>query len=167
MSKILITHASQVVTPIGRSGKPGRSMKELTVIEDGCVLIQDRKILKVCKSEDMDPSLVLDAQVIDARGKTVLPGLIDAHTHLVFAGTREDEFSMRMAGESYLSIMEKGGGIQRSIDATRQATEKELFVLAKKRLLNMAKMGVTTVEAKSGYGGSLDDEIKQCRVAKN
>jgi imidazolonepropionase len=166
MRKVLITHASQIVTPIGRSGKGSKGMSDLTIIENGCVLIQDGKITKVCKSEDMDPSLVLDAQVIDARGKTVLPGLIDAHTHLVFAGTREDEFSMRMAGESYLSIMEKGGGIQRSIDATRQATEKELFVLAKQRVLNMAKMGVTTVEAKSGYGGSLDDEIKQCRVAK-
>jgi imidazolonepropionase len=166
MTKILITHASQVVTPIGRSGKPGRSMKELTVIEDGCVLIQDGKITKVCKSADVDESFLLDAKIIDAKGKIVLPGLIDAHTHLVFAGTREDEFSMRMAGESYLSIMEKGGGIQRSIDATRDASEKQLFELAKKRLNNMAKMGVTTVEAKSGYGGTLEDEIKQCKVAR-
>jgi imidazolonepropionase len=121
MTKILITHASQVVTPIGRSGKPGRSMKELTVIEDGCVLIQDGKITKVCKSTEIDEHWKTGAKIIDATGKIVLPGLIDAHTHLVFAGTREDEFSMRMAGESYLSIMEKGGGIQRSIDATRHA----------------------------------------------
>lgn len=166
MNKILITHASQVVTPIGRSGKSGQSMKDLLVIEDGCVLIQDGKILKVCKSSEIDEQWKTGATVIDATGKTVLPGLIDAHTHLVFAGTREDEFSMRMSGESYLSIMEKGGGIQRSIDATRHASEKQLYDLAKKRLNYMAKMGVTTVEAKSGYGGTIEDEIKQCKVAR-
>jgi imidazolonepropionase len=166
MRKVLITHASQIVTPIGRNGKGGKGMNDLTVIEDGCILIQDGKIIKVCKSGEMDENLAADAEVIDAKGKIVLPGLIDAHTHLVFAGTREDEFSMRMANESYISIMEKGGGIQRSIDATRLASEKELYSLAKQRLSKMAKMGVTTVEAKSGYGGTLEDEIKQCRVAK-
>jgi imidazolonepropionase len=166
MRKVLITHASQIVTPIGRSGKGGKGMNDLTVIEDGCILIQDGKIIKVCKSGEMDENLAADAEVIDAKGKIVLPGLIDAHTHLVFAGTREDEFSMRMADESYISIMEKGGGIQRSIDATRLASEKELYSLAKQRLSKMAKMGVTTVEAKSGYGGTLEDEIKQCKVAK-
>jgi imidazolonepropionase len=165
MKKVLITHASQIVTPIGRSGKGGKSMNDLTIIDDGCILIQDGKIIKVCRSGEMDGNLALDAEIIDAKGMTVLPGLIDAHTHLVFAGSREDEFSMRMAGESYLSIMQKGGGIQRSIDATKDASEKQLFELAKKRVNNMAKMGVTTVEAKSGYGGTLEDEIKQCKVA--
>ncbi|MDP3305129.1 MAG: imidazolonepropionase [Erysipelotrichaceae bacterium] len=166
MKKILITKASQIVTPIGRSGRPGQGMNDLTIIEDGCVLIQDGKILKVCKTSEIDENWLHGADIIDASGKIVLPGLIDAHTHLVFAGTREDEFSLRMAGESYLTIMEKGGGIQRSIDATRLASEKELYDLARKRVINMAKMGVTTVEAKSGYGGTLEDEIKQCKVAR-
>lgn len=166
MKKVLIVNASQVVTPQGRSGKTGLTMKDLSVIENGCVMIQDGKILKVCVCDDIEEGWKVGAEIIDATGMTVLPGLIDSHTHLVFAGTREDEFSMRMAGESYLSIMEKGGGIQRSIDATRQASEKELYNLAKKRIENMAKMGVTTVEAKSGYGGTLEDEIKQCKVAK-
>lgn len=166
MRKLLIVNASQLVTPLGRRGKPGSSMKDLLVIENGCVMIQDDKILKVCTCAEIEEEWKVGAEIIDASGMTVLPGLIDSHTHLVFAGTREDEFSLRMAGESYLSIMEKGGGIQRSIDATRNAKEKELIDLAKQRVRNMAKMGVTTVEAKSGYGGTPADEIKQCKVAK-
>lgn len=108
-----------------------------------------------------------DGDVIDARGGAVIPGLIDSHTHLVFAGTREDEFAMRCAGKSYLEIAKAGGGIQRTVDAVRGASLDELVELALPRLARMLSYGVTTVEVKSGYGLDVANEIKMLEaVAK-
>ena len=104
--------------------------------------------------------------IIDARGGTVVPGLVDSHTHLVFAGTREDEFAMRCGGKSYLEIAKAGGGIQRTVNAVREASLDELVELALPRLGRMLSYGVTTVEVKSGYGLNVDDEIKMLEVVR-
>ena len=100
------------------------------------------------------------------RGGAVIPGLIDSHTHLVFAGTREDEFAMRCAGKSYLEIAKAGGGIQRTVEAVREASLDELVELALPRLRRMLSYGVTTIEVKSGYGLSVDDELKMLRAVR-
>ena len=107
-----------------------------------------------------------DELVLDARGGMVIPGLIDSHTHLVFAGTREDEFVQRSAGKSYLEIAKAGGGIQRTVQAVREASLDELVELTLPRLARMLSYGVTTVEVKSGYGLTVDDEIKMLEAVR-
>ncbi|MEM9067501.1 MAG: imidazolonepropionase [Myxococcota bacterium] len=106
------------------------------------------------------------AKVIDAAGAVVLPGLVDPHTHLVFAGSRADEFAARMSGVDYQTIAAQGGGIASTVRATRDATEDELFDLGKARILALRESGVTAVEIKSGYGLSVDDELRLLRVAR-
>ena len=107
-----------------------------------------------------------DEPTLDARGGMVIPGLIDSHTHLVFAGTREDEFVQRSQGRSYLEIARAGGGIQRTVRAVREASLDELVALAFPRLRRMLSYGVTTLEVKSGYGLSVDDEIKMLQAVR-
>ncbi len=107
-----------------------------------------------------------DGDTYDADGGAVIPGLIDAHTHLVFAGTREDEFVHRCAGKSYLEIAKAGGGIQRTVQAVRDASLDELVELALPRLARMLSYGVTTIEVKSGYGLTLRDEIKMLEAVR-
>jgi imidazolonepropionase len=110
--------------------------------------------------------LAQGGQEVDATGRVVMPGLIDSHTHLVFAGSREQEFEERIEGLSYLEIAERGGGILSTVEATRRASFQELYSLGKKRLDRMLSKGVTTIEAKSGYGLSLQDELKILEVMK-
>ncbi len=140
----------------------------LGIIRDGAIAIRDGKILGVGKSDLLlkEISLTPEGQEIDARGKVVMPGLIDSHTHLVFAGSRENEFEMRIRGVSYLEIAERGGGILSTVEATRKASFEELLSLGKKRLNRMLSKGVTTIEAKSGYGLSMEDEIKILKVMR-
>src|SRR5690606_23276864 len=106
------------------------------------------------------------ARELDARGRVVLPGLVDCHTHLVFAGTRIDEFARKMAGEDYRAIAAAGGGIAASVRATRAASDDELFVAARARALAMRACGATTIEVKSGYGLDLQTELRLLRVAR-
>jgi imidazolonepropionase len=140
----------------------------LGIIRNGAVAVKGTKIFWVGKSEELGEKFILnrDGRKIDARGKTVMPGLIDAHTHLVFAGSRENEFEQRIRGLSYLEIAERGGGILSTVEATRKASFDELFSLGKKRLDRMLSKGVTTLEGKSGYGLSLEDEVKILQVMK-
>ena len=140
----------------------------LGIIRNGAVAVKGTKIFWVGKTEEHGGKFILnrDGREIDAAGKTVMPGLIDAHTHLVFAGSRENEFEQRIRGLSYLEIAERGGGILSTVEATRKATFDELFSLGKKRLDRMLPKGVTTLEAKSGYGLSLQDEVKILQVMK-
>jgi len=138
----------------------------LGVIQNGAVAVKGERIVWVGDSRKIPDELRLDAEgkELDASGKVAMPGLIDSHTHLVFAGSRELEFEQRIRGLSYLEIAERGGGIVSTVEATRKASFEELYLLGKKRLDRMLSKGVTTIEAKSGYGLSLVDELKILKV---
>lgn len=164
MGEILIKNLASLATNTGNKGKGGKEMGNIVELLHPWVLIKDGIIHKIGGEELQD--LAKDAKVLDGTGKTLLPGFVDPHTHLIFGGTREEEFSMRLRGESYMAIMEKGGGIKYSVRKTREASFEELFTQAEKTLKNMAELGITTVEAKSGYGLDKDTELKQLRVTK-
>lgn len=140
----------------------------LGIITDGAIAIKEGRIFWVGKTGDLpiDFTLGSEGQEIDATGKVVMPGLIDAHTHLVFAGSRENEFEQRIEGLTYLEIASRGGGILSTVDATRKASFEELFTLGRRRLDRFLLKGVTTIEAKSGYGLTVEDELKILRVMK-
>lgn len=159
---LIIKNAAQVVTCSGFAAKKGAAMSELAVIEDGAVIVENGKITKAGKTDevlaDMDES---GFQVLNARGKAVLPGFVDSHTHFVFGGYRADEFSWRLAGKSYMEIMQLGGGIVNTVEATRRTSKRELVETGLKRLDSMLAFGVTTVEGKSGYGLDFETEVRQ------
>ncbi len=164
---LIIKNASQLVTCSAFSAKKGREMSDLQIIEDGTVIITDGVITYVGK--DADCPVLSDFpnhKIVDATGKAVLPGFVDSHTHFIFGGYREEEFSWRMRGDSYMSIMERGGGIHNTMTATRKATFDELKEAGRKRLDSMLKLGITTVEGKSGYGMNKETELKQLEVMK-
>ncbi|GEC92052.1 imidazolonepropionase [Brevibacillus brevis] len=168
---VWIRHASQLATLAGGSSSPvvGAQMNELSIIEDGSIWLEDGVIQRVGTDEELARyyrDRTHEAQIIDASGKLVTPGLIDPHTHLVHAGSRQNEFNMRLNGATYMEIMNNGGGIYSTTAATRAATHEELFAQSKQRLDQFLLHGVTTVEAKSGYGLTLEDELKQLEVAK-
>jgi imidazolonepropionase len=165
---IIIKDAAQLVTCSGFSAKKGKEMSDLSVIENGTVIITGGIITYVGKDANCPPlSDFPDHEVVDATGKAVLPGFVDSHTHFVFGGHREEEFSWRMRGDSYMSIMERGGGIHNTMTATRNASFDELKDSGRKRLNSMLAMGVTTVEGKSGYGMNKAAELKQLEVMKS
>lgn len=130
-------------------------------IKDAAIVIDGEKILFVGPKKNRPH---YNGPSIDALGKVVIPGLIDCHTHLVFAGERAFEFAQRMNRESYLAIMEKGGGIYRTVKQTIDATDEQLYELAKTRAYKILKSGITTLEAKSGYGLSLKEEIRILKI---
>lgn len=168
---VWIRHASQLATLAGGSSAPvtGARMNELAIIEDGSVWLENGVIERVGTDDELASvyrERAHEAFVIDATGKLVTPGLIDPHTHLVHAGTRQNEFNMRLNGATYMEIMNNGGGIHATTAATREATHEELYAESKRRLDQFLLHGVTTVEAKSGYGLTLEDELKQLEVAK-
>jgi imidazolonepropionase len=159
---IIIKNASEVVTPSGFESKKGREMTELTVIHNGAVVIEKGLITMVGRTSELpDRPSLKTFDVIDARGKAVLPGFVDSHTHFVFGGYRAEEFSWRLNGMSYMDIMARGGGIVSTVSATREASFAELVASGRKRLDSMLSFGVTTVEGKSGYGLDRDTEIRQ------
>src|SRR5207245_2707572 len=129
----------------------------------GAVNITKGQIDWIRPSQNMPP-IRSTTDVIDATNKTVLPGLIDSHTHLIFAGSREDEFEDRLQGRSYQDIAARGGGINATVRCVREATTDELKDLARRRLQRLLSFGITTVEVKSGYGLTLPDEIKCLEV---
>lgn len=172
MTKTLyIKNADQLITLKGHTSQPAKkvAMRELNIIENGSILIRDGKIVaistdKVIK-EDYQAEIAR-ADLIDASGKIVTPGLVDPHTHLVHAGTRENEYAMRLKGKSYMEIMNAGGGIHATTRATQKASFDQLYEESKRRLDTFLQYGVTTVEAKSGYGLTIEHELKQLEVAK-
>lgn len=164
---LIIKNAAQLVTCSGFSAKKGREMSDLCIIENGTVIITDGIISYVGKDADCPPlTNFTEHTIVDAAGKAVLPGFIDSHTHFIFGGYRDEEFSWRMRGDSYMSIMERGGGIHNTMAATRNASFDELKEAGLNRLNKMLAMGVTTVEGKSGYGMDKPTELKQLKVMK-
>jgi imidazolonepropionase len=161
---LLIRNAQVVcVSRQGDKQKRGRDQRELHVIEDGAILTRSQKIEWVGPAVAL-PKLLPDTHIIDAAGKTVLPGLEDSHTHLIFAGSRADEFELRLGGATYQEIAAKGGGINSTVRCVRAASKEQLKEMARRRLDQMLAMGVTTVEVKSGYGLSFEDEVKCLEV---
>jgi len=140
-------------------------MSEIGVIRDGGMLIRDSKIESVGASDEIQRNCG-NAEIVDAGGRVVMPGFVDAHTHLVFAGNRLDDFERRARGETYEQIAKAGGGIWSTVEKTRAATEADLFVQARKHTNWFLRYGSTTVEAKSGYGLTLDAELKILRVMR-
>src|SRR5437773_5656496 len=166
MSSLAVLHASQVVTLTGpKRPRIGAEMSELAIIREGGMLVRDGKIESVGPSDEMEKN-VGDAEIVDARGRSVMPGFVDAHTHLVFAGNRLDDFERRARGETYQQIARAGGGIWSTVEKTRAASNAELLAQAKKHANWFLHCGTTTVEAKSGYGLTLESELKILRVLR-
>lgn len=165
--ELLITGASQLVTLAGPDrARSGQEMSDLAIIEDGAALVRGGRIAAVGSSADVEREASNQARRIDASGTVVMPGFVDAHTHPVFAGTRADEYEMRAAGLTYQQIAQAGGGIRSTVRKTRAATEDELFEMALPRVSWFLKHGTTTIEAKSGYGLTVEDELKILRVIR-
>ena len=164
MKSLAVLHASQLVTLAGpQEPRVGSDMSDLAIIRDGGMLIIDGKIDIVGSSDRIERN-ASNAEIIDAGGRVVLPGFVDAHTHLVFAGNRLDDFERRARGETYEQIAKAGGGIWSTVEKTRAASGDELFAQAQKHTEWFLRCGTTTVEAKSGYGLTVEDELKILRV---
>jgi imidazolonepropionase len=165
----LLIKGGQVVTALsGSAPVRGGDMQKLEIIEEGWVACAAGQITAVGPAEEVREQVELtnETMVIGAAGKVITPGLIDPHTHLVFGGSREDEFYLRARGADYMEIMEAGGGILSSVRATRAASLEELVSAGTDRLRWMLEQGVTTVECKSGYGLDLDTELKQLEAVR-
>ncbi len=156
----LIIRNVKVVTPKGDSARRGSTMSELSVTEDASIVITDGVITYVGPSDDIRIEADVDYNILDGEGNVALPGFVDSHTHLIFGGFRPDEFEWRLKGDSYMSIMERGGGIQSTVNATRGESLEALVEKARWFIDRMVDMGVTTVEAKSGYGLDTESEMK-------
>jgi imidazolonepropionase len=160
---LAVTGCSQLITLAGPARPRIRDeLSELAIIEDGVLLVEGDRVAACGPRSEL--AIPADAERVDAAGRIVTPGFVDAHTHTVFAGSRAREFEMRATGESYQQITAKGGGIRATVRKTRAATEEELFDIAVKRAEWFLRCGTTTIEVKSGYGLTLPDELKILRV---
>ena len=169
---LLVRGASEVVTMVPGAGQaapagPGASV-DLGVIPRGAVAARDGRVVWTGPEAEIAAALEVpdDARVVDVEGAAVVPGFVDAHAHLVWAGERAAEYGARLGGATYLEIQEAGGGINSTVRATRAATEEQLAALAARRLDSFLRHGTTTLEAKTGYGLTLEDERKQLAAAK-
>ena len=162
MVQYLITNIGMLATPLGTSARRGAEQGRIRILRDAWILVEDGKIAGIGSGE---PPL-LPGRRVDAGGKLVTPGLVDAHTHLIFGGWRQNELGLKLHGVSYLEILARGGGILSTVKATREASEDELLDKARAALEEMLALGVTTVEAKSGYGLDQETELKQLRVIR-
>lgn len=161
MSERRIIANCTLVTPRGNNARKGEEMKDLYILDNAFVFIEEGIIKATGKMEDLEVlGLSGTAEWLDAQGKVVLPGFVDSHTHLIFGGYRPDEFSWRLKGDSYMSIMERGGGIQSTVNATRKTSHEDFVNRAEWFITRMVEMGVTTVEAKSGYGLDTETEMR-------
>jgi imidazolonepropionase len=164
---VAVLNAEQLLTLAGPKGPRIRGqMSELRIIPKGAMLIEDGRVVATGPSSEIANAAPADAEIIDATGRVVLPGFVDAHAHPVFAGNRVDEFEMRARGATYEQIAQSGGGIRSTVRKTRAASEEGLLEQAKKHASWFLRGGTTTVEAKSGYGLTVDDELKMLRVIR-
>ena len=168
MSENLIIFNARIVTPTGFSARKGEEMSQLQIIENGTVEVTKGIITYVGENrgEDRD-GYYQHYWHYNARGHCLLPGFVDSHTHFVFGGERSEEFSWRLKGESYMSIMERGGGIASTVKATRKMNFLKLRSTAESFLKKMSTMGVTTVEGKSGYGLDRETELLQLKIMRS
>jgi imidazolonepropionase len=163
--RLAVVNCSQLVTLAGpRRPRVGDELRELAIVEGGAMLVRDGLVERAGARAEVEPLIDEGCEVVDAGGRVVAPGFVDAHAHPVFAGDRADEFEKRAAGLSYQEIAAAGGGIRSTVRRTRAATEDELFASAGRRERWFLRTGTTTVEAKSGYGLSVEDELKMLRV---
>ena len=166
MKSLVVLHASQLITLAGpKRPRVGAEMSELAIIRDGGMLIREGKIEILGSSEEVAKN-ARDVEIIDADGRVVLPGFVDAHTHLIFAGNRLDDFERRARGETYGQIAKAGGGIWSTVEKTRAASGEDLFDQAQTHAEWFLRCGTTTIEAKSGYGLTVEDELKILRVMR-
>ncbi len=165
MSKLIISNIGELATPQGSSARRGEAMDDLEIIENAAIKIKNGEIEKVGREQEVLADEVdCTCRIIDARENTVIPGFVDPHTHFIFAGTRADEFSWRLQGVSYQEIMDRGGGIVNTVEATRQASARHLYSRGRERLNYMLELGITTVEGKSGYGLDKETELRQLEI---
>ena len=157
----------QLVTLAGPARpRVGPEMSELAIIPDGAMIVREGVIERCGSQAEIEPLITGAYEVVDAGGRIVMPGFVDAHTHLVFAGNRANELEMRAGGASYEEIASAGGGIMSTVRATRAATVDDLFAQSCRHAEWMLRAGTTTAEAKSGYGLSLDAELKILQVIR-
>lgn len=163
LADCVVSRCSQLLTCRGPIPKRGKDLRDIGVIECGSIASSEGRIVFVGRDEDLKRNvhLVDGGESIDGSGLVGLPGFVDSHTHLPFAGSREEEFKLRLEGYTYQQLAEKGLGIQTTVNATREASREDLVQLSLERLDSMLTHGTTTVEAKSGYGLNIDDELKQ------
>lgn len=160
---VLIKNIGQLATPLGSSAQRGKAQGEICLIKNAWLLMEEGVIRKIGEGE---APCIPDAKIIDGEGRLVTPGLVDAHTHLVFGGWRAHELMLKLQGVPYLEILAAGGGILSTVRATRGASQEELQDKAAAALREMLQYGTTTCECKSGYGLDLDTELKQLRAVK-
>src|ERR1043166_4344122 len=166
MSSLAVLHALQLVTLSGpKRPRVGNELSELGVVCNGGMLIREGRIERVGPSDEIEKNMG-GAEIVDARDRVVMPGFVDAHAHLIFAGNRLDDFERRARGETYEQIAKAGGGIWSTVEKTRAASEHDLLAQAKKHANWFLRCGTTTVEAKSGYGLTVEDELKILRVMR-
>lgn len=159
---LLIKNIGVIATAEGTDKKCGKEQSDISLLTNMCIGIKDDEIVFVGQEDNS----IVASNVIDAKGQLVTAGLVDAHTHMVFGGYRQNELGQKLNGVPYLDILRNGGGILSSVKSTREATEDELYEKALKIANKMILYGTTTVEAKSGYGLNVEDELKQLKVAK-
>ena len=164
-NNLIIKNCAELVTCSGFAAKTGAAMAELGIIRHGALVIENGRIAAVGKTDEVLGKIrEQEYQVVDAEGRAVLPGFVDSHTHFVFGGFREEEFAWRLSGVRYMEIMARGGGIVRTVEATRKASLEELAASGRRRLDSMLSFGVTTVEGKSGYGLDRETELRQLQA---
>ena len=164
---LILKNIGKLVTMQGSSSfRVKEEMNKINIIENAYIAVKNGKILAIGVGDEFGNLCGDDTKIHDAEGLLVTPGLIDSHTHLIHGGSRENEFSMKLNGVPYIEILNNGGGILSTVKATKESSEEELYKKAKKSLDRMLEFGVTTVEAKSGYGLELNTEIKQLEVAR-
>ncbi|TXT57266.1 MAG: Imidazolonepropionase [Promethearchaeota archaeon] len=167
---LAIINANELVTLDSKFGTPrtGKNLSNLEIIKNGAVAIKNNKIIYVGSTEDFLDSFPKEdiPEIVNAQNMLVTPGFVDPHTHIIFDGSREDELKMKLEGKSYLEILEAGGGILKTVRATRKATLEKLVRNGKRILDKMMEHGTTTVETKSGYGLTVEDELKSLEAAK-